>query len=77
LFPRLPRHNLERASQLVKEFAQEQGLTYAEFGFVNGNKDVLGVLQNVAEQAKILGKVAAAEAQEAVHKKLATWDDSY
>src|SRR6266576_31890 len=59
LFPRLPRHNLSRASLLVKEFAREQGLTYAEFGFVNGNKEVLGVLQDVAEQVKLLGKVAA------------------
>src|SRR5260221_4538380 len=31
LFPRLPRHNLRRASELVKQFAAEQGLTYAEF----------------------------------------------
>lgn len=71
LFPRLPRHNLARASLLVKEFAREQGLTYAEFGFVDGNKEVLGVLQDVAEQVKLLGKVAASEAQEAIEKKLA------
>lgn len=71
LFPRLPRHNLLRASMLVKEFACEQGLTYAEFGFVKGNKEVLGVLQDVAEQVKLLAKVAASEAQEAIEKKLA------
>lgn len=68
LFPRLPRHNLARASQLVKQFAQEQGMTYAEFGFVSGNKQVLGILQEVAEQAQLLGKVAAAEVQEAMDK---------
>ncbi|KAF7784649.1 hypothetical protein Agabi119p4_814 [Agaricus bisporus var. burnettii] len=71
LFPRLPRHNLKRASKLVKEFAKEQGLTYAEFGFVDGNKEVLGVLRGVAEQVKLMGKVAKAEAKEAVEKKIA------
>ncbi|KAJ7706249.1 fatty acid desaturase-domain-containing protein [Mycena rosella] len=43
LFPRLPRHNLKAASLLVKEFAAEQGLVYAEFGWISGNQDVLGV----------------------------------
>jgi sphingolipid 8-(E)-desaturase len=54
---------------LVKEFAKEQGLEYAEFGFVEGNAEVRGVLQHVAEQVKIMGKVAKAEAEEAVEKK--------
>ncbi|KAG6842267.1 hypothetical protein C0991_000237 [Blastosporella zonata] len=63
LFPRLPRHNLKRASALVKLFAQEQGLTYAEFGFVEGNAEVIGVLRGVAEQVKLMGKVANAEAK--------------
>ncbi|KDQ09772.1 hypothetical protein BOTBODRAFT_164471 [Botryobasidium botryosum FD-172 SS1] len=62
LFPRLPRHNLKAASALVKEFAKEQGLEYAEFGFWEGNEEVLGVLRGVAEQVKIMGKVAHAEA---------------
>ncbi|KAJ7487535.1 delta 8-sphingoloid desaturase protein [Mycena galericulata] len=70
LFPRLPRHNLKAASLLVKEFAQEQGLVYAEFGWVSGNQDVLGVLKNVADQVKLIGTVAGAEAKEAVDKKL-------
>lgn len=71
LFPRLPRHNLRQASELVKEFAKEQGLVYAEFGFVDGNKEVLGVLRGVAEQVKLIGTVAEAEAKEAVEKKIA------
>lgn len=70
LFPRLPRHNLRRASMLVKEFAKEQGLVYAEFGFVSGNMEVIGVLRGVAEQVKLIGKVANAEAQEAMEKKI-------
>jgi delta8-fatty-acid desaturase len=70
LFPRLPRHNLKTASLLVKEFAKEQGLVYAEFGWISGNQDVLGVLKSVADQVKIIGTVAEAEAKEAVDRKL-------
>ena len=70
LFPRLPRHNLKAASVLVKEFAKEQGLVYAEFGWISGQKDVLGVLKSVADQVKIIGRVADAEATEAVERKL-------
>ncbi|GLB36087.1 putative fatty acid desaturase [Lyophyllum shimeji] len=70
LFPRLPRHNLKRASLLVKEFAQEQGLTYAEFGFIDGNAEVIGVLRGVAEQVKLMGKVANVEAKETIEKRL-------
>ncbi|KII93904.1 hypothetical protein PLICRDRAFT_100364 [Plicaturopsis crispa FD-325 SS-3] len=69
LFPRLPRHNLLRASKLVKEFAAEQGLVYAEFGFVKGNREVIGVLRGVAEQLKVMGHVAEGEVQEAMQKK--------
>ena len=69
LFPRLPRHNLRRASQLVKEFAKQEGLTYNEFGFVDGNQEVIGVLRNVAEQVKILREAAKSEAKEALRKK--------
>lgn len=67
LFPRLPRHNLRQASYLVKEFAREQGLEYAEFGFIKGNGDVLGVLKDVAEQARLVGMVARAEIDEHLH----------
>ncbi|KDQ63467.1 hypothetical protein JAAARDRAFT_29485 [Jaapia argillacea MUCL 33604] len=70
LFPRLPRHNLKKASYLVKEFAKEQGLEYAEFGFVEGNSEVRGVLKSVAEQVKIMGIVADGNIKEAMeHKK--------
>lgn len=69
LFPRLPRHNLARASQLVKQFAAEQGLEYAEFGFVQGNAEVRSVLKSVADQVKIVGMVAESEVREAMAKK--------
>lgn len=70
LFPRLPRHNLREASLLVKKFAKEQGLEYAEFGFLDGNQEVRGVLRQVADQAKIVGMVADAEVREAMKSKL-------
>ncbi|GJE87650.1 fatty acid/sphingolipid desaturase [Phanerochaete sordida] len=64
LFPRLPRHNLRAASALVKEYAEKEGLEYAEFGFIDGNSEVRGVLRQVAEQAKIVGMVADAHVKE-------------
>ncbi|KAF8971393.1 delta 8-sphingoloid desaturase protein [Flammula alnicola] len=69
LFPRLPRHNLRRASLLIKAFAKEQGLTYAEFGFVEGNREVIGTLRAVADQVRIMSKVVEVEVKEAVEKR--------
>ncbi|KAI0778284.1 fatty acid/sphingolipid desaturase [Trametes elegans] len=66
LFPRLPRHNLREASLIVKEFAKERGLEYAEFGFVEGNGEVTGVLKQVADQLKIVGMVADSEIRDAM-----------
>ncbi|PPQ87028.1 hypothetical protein CVT25_000005 [Psilocybe cyanescens] len=74
LFPRLPRHNLRRASLLVKQFAKEEGLTYSEFGFVDGNQEVLNTLKHVAEQIKIMGNVVKVEAKEAIEKKMDATD---
>jgi len=64
LFPRLPRHRLREASVLVKEFAREEGLVYAEFGFFRGNQEVVGVLRGVAEQVRLIGRVAEGEVRE-------------
>lgn len=77
LFPRLPRHNLRKASLLVKQFAKEEGLTYAEFGFVDGNHQVLDTLRHVADQVKIMGTVARVEANEAIEKKMQATDAKY
>ncbi|KAF7436747.1 hypothetical protein PC9H_003580 [Pleurotus ostreatus] len=74
LFPRLPRHNLRKASMLVKEFAQEQGLVYAEFGFAEGNSEVVGVLRGVAEQVGIVGRVAGAEVKEVIERWESQWE---
>ena len=74
LFPRLPRHNLKEASYLVKEFARDQGLEYAEFGFFEGNGEVLDTLKGVAEgfadQLRIIKMVADSEIHEAMNAKM-------
>jgi delta8-fatty-acid desaturase len=62
----LPRHNLLAASHIVKRFAAEQGLEYAEFGFAAGNHEVIGVLADVASQVGVVGMVAKSEVEKAV-----------
>ncbi|KAJ9623923.1 hypothetical protein H2203_005369 [Taxawa tesnikishii (nom. ined.)] len=54
LYPRIPRHNLRRTQRLVQEFCQDVGIPYALYGFVDGNKEVIGKLGDVAKQARIL-----------------------
>ena len=56
LFPRIPRHNLRRTQKLVQEFCVDVGIPYALLGFVDGNKEVIGRLGQVARQAAILAK---------------------
>jgi delta8-fatty-acid desaturase len=56
LFPRIPRHNLRKTQRLVQEFCNEVGIPYALYGFVDGNKQVIGRLAEVARQAAILKK---------------------
>ena len=50
----------------MKQFAEERGLEYAEFGFVDGNAEVRGVLKQVADQIKIIGMVADSEVKDAM-----------
>jgi delta8-fatty-acid desaturase len=54
LFPRVPRHNLRKLSALVKDFCKETGIDYQVLGFIEGNHSVLGKLQHMTDQAKIL-----------------------
>ena len=54
----MPRHQLRTASHFVKQFADEVGLTYHVYGFVNGNAKVLNVLKDVAMQIKLMRDVA-------------------
>jgi delta8-fatty-acid desaturase len=54
LFPRIPRHNLRKTQGLVKQFCEEVGIPYAIFSFVDGNREVIWRLGDVAKQARIL-----------------------
>ena len=63
LFPRVPRHNLRRTQKLVLEFCREVGIPYALYGFVGGNKKVVGSLAEVSRQAAILAKCQRTVAQ--------------
>lgn len=54
LFPRVPRHNLRRVRTMAKEFCQDTGIPYSILGFVDGNRKVLGRLQEVSHQLKML-----------------------
>lgn len=56
LYPRIPRHNLRRTQKLVMAFCKDVGIPYALYGFVDGNKEVIGQLAAVARQAAILAK---------------------
>ncbi|KAK3384749.1 fatty acid/sphingolipid desaturase [Podospora didyma] len=70
LYPRLPRHNLRRTQKLVQEFCNEVGIPYALYGFVDGNKEVIGRLADVSRQAAILAKcqsVITGGGQNALH----------
>jgi sphingolipid 8-(E)-desaturase len=56
LFPRVPRHNLRRTQKLVLAFCEDVGIPYALYGFVDGNREVIGKLAEVSRQAAILAK---------------------
>ncbi|KAF2808053.1 fatty acid/sphingolipid desaturase [Mytilinidion resinicola] len=56
LFPRMPRHNLRRTQELVREFCKEANIPYATYGFIDGNKVVIGKLGDVSRQAAILAE---------------------
>jgi delta8-fatty-acid desaturase len=63
LYPRIPRHNLRATQKLVQEFCTDVGIPYALFGFVDGNKEVIGRLGDVGRQATILAKCQRALAE--------------
>ena len=53
LWPRMPRHNLRKAQPYVMAFCQEMGIPYTIYGFVQGNKEVIGKLGEVGRQVKV------------------------
>jgi len=66
LYPRMPRHNLRRAQKLVQKFCEETEIPYALYGFIDGNKEVIGRLSDVARQARILAECQKHAAKESV-----------
>ncbi|KAG0157452.1 hypothetical protein PDIDSM_4637 [Penicillium digitatum] len=54
LYPRIPRHNLRKTQQFVREFCEDVNIPYAVFTFYDGNKEVIGRLAHVSRQAKLL-----------------------
>jgi delta8-fatty-acid desaturase len=66
LYPRIPRHNLRRTQELVKEFCREVNVPYAIFTFVDGNKEVIGRLGDVAKQARLLEECRKTIAEQGV-----------
>lgn len=56
LFPRLPRHNLRKVLPLVREFCKETNIKYTTYTFADGNKQVLGRLNDISNQVKLLVK---------------------
>ena len=78
LFPRMPRFRFRAAADLLKTWVEEEqalvrerewklkegeGLLYKKMEFVEANRDVLGVLQNVATQVRFMAVVAEADAK--------------
>ena len=52
LFPRLPRHNLRKARQLVKAVCEKHGIHYHEPGFFQGNVEMWRGLKTAALAAR-------------------------
>lgn len=50
LFPRLPRHNLRKAQAHVRAFCRDTGIPYTILDFTDGNKKVLGRLDEIGGQ---------------------------
>lgn len=54
LFPRVPRHNLRKGSELVKAFSEKTGLKYNCYEFIEGNKVVLTRLEHISAMVKMM-----------------------
>ncbi|EER25550.1 linoleoyl-CoA desaturase, putative [Coccidioides posadasii C735 delta SOWgp] len=66
LYPRIPRHNLRSAQNLVKDFCKDVDIPYAIFTFYDGNKEVIGRLSDIAKQARIFAECQKSVAQQGI-----------
>ncbi|KAJ3019473.1 hypothetical protein HKX48_002062 [Thoreauomyces humboldtii] len=62
LFPRVPRHNLRRCIPFVETFAEEAGVVYTRYHFVEANGHVLNHMRAIGQHVALLAKVAHSEA---------------
>ena len=58
MFPRLPRPNLRPATELSKKWAAANGLEYREKNFTEGNRELRGLLAEIAGQVRALASTA-------------------
>ncbi|KAF5676613.1 delta-5 delta-6 fatty acid desaturase [Fusarium heterosporum] len=56
LFPRVPRHNLRKVQFLIRDFCKDTGVPYSIYNFTDGNRKVLGRLQDVSDQLEVMIK---------------------
>ncbi|KAJ5637805.1 hypothetical protein N7490_007684 [Penicillium lividum] len=66
LYPRIPRHNLRKTQQFVREFCKDVQIPYAVFTFYDGNKEVISRLSDIAKQARLLQECQKACAEQGV-----------
>ena len=52
LYPRLPRHNLRRARELVKAICKKHDIHYHEPGFIEGNVEMWSAMRDAALAAR-------------------------
>jgi sphingolipid 8-(E)-desaturase len=71
LWPRMPRHNLRKAQPYVMEFCKEVGIPYTIYGFVEGNKEVIGRLGEVGQQVKVWEECRKVAARDLIEGKYA------
>jgi len=56
LFPRLPRHNLRQARDLVKSVCKKHGICYIEKSFLGANIETMRALRRTAQAARSTSK---------------------
>ena len=67
LFPRIPRHNLRKAQEMVIPFCEDVGIPYVRYGFVEGNRQVVGRLGDVAKQVAVFEECRRVAAGQSLH----------